>query len=175
MRTPVAMRPMNDTPATGGWEQSSLRKWMADELPGLLPAELVRHVKAVSKTTNNMNAVCKDAPFSLTQTDDAYWLPSMSELCGAQGPETFSKEYAYLSSLYSNEGAQYQLFGELSISGLTTNEKIVRYKDGRPICWWERTPSADGSIGEDSTVFNRVKADGDAPDEPTYVIPGFCL
>ena len=65
---------------------------MADELPGLLPAELARHVRAVSKTTNNMGAVSKDAPFSLTQTDDAYWLPSMSELCGAQGPETFSKD-----------------------------------------------------------------------------------
>lgn len=37
------------------------------------------------------------------------WLPSMSELCGYQAPETFTEGCEYLSDLYSGEGEQYQL------------------------------------------------------------------
>lgn len=108
----------------------------------------------------------------------------MSELCGYQGPETFAEGFEYLSHLYSDEGAQYQLFRELGVSGLTENDALVREIDGKSIFWWERTPSADGSVDEPSTLFNRVMQNGDAfcgatpgeaPDEPTYVIPGFCL
>ena len=77
----------------------------------------------------------------------------MSELCGYQGPKTFSKEYTYLSALYSGEGNQYQLFYELGISGLTANERLVRKVDGQPVYWWERTPSADSSE-------ERTKGDG---------------
>ena len=182
MRTPVAQRTMNDEAQDGGWEQSSLRAWMADELPGLLPGELVSRVIAVDKLTNNVGAT-RDAS-AITTTSDAFWVPSMSELCGYQGPETFSEEFSYLSALYSGEGSQYQLFYELGISGLTANERLVRTVDGQPIYWWERTPSADGSEGAASTAFNRVMADGDAfdgatpgdaPAEETYVLPGFCL
>ena len=99
----------------------------------------------------------------------------MSELCGYQGPETFSKEYTYLSALYSGEGNQYRLFYEFGISGLTANERLARKVDDQPVYWWERTPSADGSEDTASTVFNRVMADGDAPAEDTYVFPGFCF
>ena len=42
------------------------------------------------------------------------------------------------------------------------NERIVREVDGQAIYWWERTPSADGSEGEASTLFNRVMTDSDA-------------
>lgn len=182
MRTPVARRAMNDDARLGGWEQSSLRSWMADELPELLPSELVSNVVAVDKLTNNAGAA-RDAS-AITATSDTFWVPSMSELCGYQGPETFSEEYAYLNALYSSEGNQYQLFYELGISGLTANERLVRRVDGQPVYWWERTPSADGSEGAASTAFNRIMADGDAFDgatpgdalaEDTYVFPGFCF
>ena len=182
MRTPVARRAMNDGARLGGWEQSSLRAWMADELPELLPDELVGNAVAVDKLTNNAGAT-RDAS-AITTTSDTLWVPSMSELCGYQGPETFSKEYTYLSALYSGEGNQYQLFYELGISGLTANERLVRKVDGQPVYWWERTPSADSSEGAASTAFNRVMADGDAfddatpgdaPAEDTYVFPGFCF
>ncbi len=182
MSTPVAQRTMNDEAQDGGWEQSSLRAWMADELPEMLPGELVERVIAVDKLTNNVGAM-RDAS-AITTTSDAFWVPSMSELCGYQGPETFSEEFSYLSALYSGEGSQYQLFYELGISGLTANERLVRTVGGQPIYWWERTPSADGSEGADSTAFNRVMADGDAfdgatpgnaPAEETYVFPGFCF
>lgn len=46
--TPVARRAMNDGARLGGWEQSSLRAWMADELPELLPSELVSNVVALT-------------------------------------------------------------------------------------------------------------------------------
>ena len=182
MRTPVARRAMNDDARLGGWEQSSLRSWMADELPELLPSELVSNVVAVDKLTNNAGAA-RDASV-ITATSDTFWVPSMSELCGYQGPETFSEEYAYLSALYSGEGNQYQLFYELGISGLTANERLVRRVDDQPVYWWERTPAADVSEGMASTAFNRVMADGDAFNgaipgdahaEDTYVFPGFCL
>lgn len=185
MRTPVGdPRPMNDGLRLGGWEQSSLREWMATEMLGLLPAELVSRVRPVVKDTNNVGAVDTGESTELSQTTDAFWLPSMTELCGYQGPETFGKGYEYLSDLYSYEGAQYQLFNELGISGLSANEAIVRRVAGERVYWWERTPSADASVGMPSTVFNRVMRDGDAfngatpgdaPAEPTYVIPGFCL
>ena len=132
---------MNDDARLGGWEQSSLRSWMADELPELLPSELVSNVVAVDKLTNNAGAA-RDAS-AITATSDTFWVPSMSELCGYQGPETFSEEYAYLNALYSSEGNQYQLFYELGISGLTANERLVRRVDGQPVYWWERTPPTD--------------------------------
>ena len=185
MRTPVGdARPMNDGPRSGGWEQSSLREWMANEMPALLPAELSARVREVVKVSNNVGAVDAGGEAELTRTADAFWLPSMSELCGYQGPETFAEGYEYLSHLYSDEGTQYQLFRELGVSGLTENVSLVRMSGGQSVFWWERTPSADGSVGEPSTLFNRVMRNGDAfcgavpgeaPDEPTYVIPGFCL
>lgn len=181
-RTPIAMRAVNDSAATGGWEQSSLREWLAGEGMATLPNDLHLQIRSVRKLTNNTGAT-KDAS-SITATDDKLWLPSMSELCGYQAPETFSEGYEYLSALYSGEGDQYQLYREQSVSGMTTNDAMIRTVDGKKICYWERTPSADCSEGADSTYFNRVGKDGDVfcwatpgndPDQKTYVLPGFCI
>lgn len=181
-RTPIAMRAVNDSAATGGWEQSSLREWLADEGMATLPDDLRHQIRSVRKLTNNTGGT-KDAG-SITTTDDKLWLPSMSELCGYQAPETFAEGYEYLSALYSGEGDQYQLYHEQGISGLTTNDAMIRTVDGKKICYWERTPSADCSEEADSTYFNRVGKDGDVfswatpgnkPDQMTYVLPGFCI
>lgn len=108
----------------------------------------------------------------------------MSKLCGYQAPETFAEGCEYLSTLYSGEGEQYQLYREQSVSGLTTNDAMIRTVAGQKICYWERTPSSDCSEGADSTYFNRVGKDGDVfnwatpgnkPDQMTYVLPGFCI
>lgn len=181
-RTPIAMRAVNDSAATGGWEQSSLREWLADKGMATLPDDLRNQIRSVRKLTNNTGGT-KDAS-SITATDDMLWLPSMSELCGYQAPETFTEGSEYLSALYSGEGDQYQLYREQSVSGLTTNDAMIRTVAGKKICYWERTPSADCSEGADSTYFNRVGKDGDvfcwatpgnAPDQKTYVLPGFCI
>lgn len=181
-RTPIAMRPVNDSAATGGWEQSSLREWLAGEGMATLPNDLHLQIRSVRKLTNNTGAT-KDAS-SITATDDKLWLPSMSELCGYQAPETFAEGCKYLSALYSGEGEQYQLYREQGVSGLTTNDVMIRTVAGKKINYWERTPSADCSEGADSTYFNRVGKDGDVfswatpgndPDQMTYVLPGFCI
>lgn len=181
-RTPIAVRAVNDSAATGGWEQSSLREWLAGEGMATLPYPLHYQIRSVRKLTNNTGAT-KDAA-SITATDDKLWLPSMSELCGYQAPETFSEGFEYLSALYSGEGDQYQLYREQGVSGLTANDAMIRTVDGKKICYWERTPSADCSEGADSTLFNRVGKDGDVfswatpgndPDQKTYVLPGFCI
>lgn len=181
-RTPIAVRPVNDSAATGGWEQSSLREWLAGEGMATLPYPLHLQIRSVRKLTNNTGAT-KDAS-SITATDDKLWLPSMSELCGYQAPETFSEGFEYLSALYGGEGGQYQLYREQGVSGLTANDTMIRTVDGKKICYWERTPSADCSEGADSTLFNRVGKDGDVfcwatpgndPDQKTYVLPGFCI
>lgn len=181
-RTPIAVRPVNDSAATGGWEQSSLREWLAGEGMATLPYPLHLQIRSVRKLTNNTGAT-KDAS-SITATDDKLWLPSMSELCGYQAPETFSEGFEYLSALYSGEGDQYQLYREQGVSGLTANDAMIRTVDGKKTCYWERTPSADCSEGADSTLFNRVGKDGDVfcwatpgndPDQKTYVLPGFCI
>ena len=181
-RTPIAMRAVNDSAATGGWEQSSLREWLAGEGMATLPYPLHQQIRSVRKLTNNTGATKEAA--SITVTDDKLWLPSMSELCGYQAPETFAEGFEYLSALYSGEGDQYQLYREQGVSGLTANNTMIRTVDGKKICYWERTPSADCSEGADSTLFNRVGKDGDVfswatpgndPDQKTYVLPGFCI
>ena len=181
-RTPIAVRPVNDSAATGGWEQSSLREWLAGEGMATLPYPLHHQIRSVRKLTNNTGATKEAA--SITVTDDKLWLPSMSELCGYQAPETFAEGFEYLSALYSGEGDQYQLYREQGVSGLTANNTMIRTVDGKKICYWERTPSADCSEGADSTLFNRVGKDGDVfcwatpgndPDQKTYVLPGFCI
>ena len=181
-RTPIAVRPVNDSAATGGWEQSSLREWLAGEGMATLPNPLHHQIRSVRKLTNNTGATKEAA--SITVTDDKLWLPSMSELCGYQAPETFAEGFEYLSALYSGEGDQYQLYREQGVSGLTANNTMIRTVDGKKICYWERTPSADCSEGADSTLFNRVGKDGDVfcwatpgndPDQKTYVLPGFCI
>lgn len=181
-RTPIAVRPVNDSAATGGWEQSSLREWLAGEGMATLPNPLHHQIRSVRKLTNNTGATKEAA--SITVTDDKLWLPSMSELCGYQAPETFAEGFEYLSALYSGEGNQYQLYREQGVSGLTANDTMIRTVDGKKICYWERTPSADCSEGADSTLFNRVGKDGDVfcwatpgndPDQKTYVLPGFCI
>lgn len=181
-RTPIAVRPVNDSAATGGWEQSSLREWLAGEGMATLPNPLHHQIRSVRKLTNNTGATKEAA--SITVTDDKLWLPSMSELCGYQAPETFAEGFEYLSALYSGEGDQYQLYREQGVSGLTANDTMIRTVDGKKICYWERTPSADCSDGADSTYFNRVGKDGDVfswatpgndPDQKTYVLPGFCI
>lgn len=181
-RTPIAVRPVNDSAATGGWEQSSLREWLAGEGMTTLPNPLHHQIRSVKKLTNNTGATKEAA--SITVTDDKLWLPSMSELCGYQAPETFAEGFEYLSALYSGEGDQYQLYREQGVSGLTANDTMIRTVDGKKICYWERTPSADCSEGADSTLFNRVGKDGDVfcwatpgndPDQKTYVLPGFCI
>ena len=181
-RTPIAVRPVNDSAATGGWEQSSLREWLAGEGMATLPYPLHQQIRSVRKLTNNTGSTKEAA--SITVTDDKLWLPSMSELCGYQAPETFAEGFEYLSALYSGEGDQYQLYREQGVSGLTANNTMIRTVDGKKICYWERTPSADCSEGADSTLFNRVGKDGDVfcwatpgndPDQKTYVLPGFCI
>ena len=181
-RTPIAVRPVNDSAATGGWEQSSLRAWLAGEGMATLPNPLHHQIRSVKKLTNNTGATKEAA--SITVTDDKLWQPSMSELCGYQAPETFAEGFEYLSALYSGEGDQYQLYREQGVSGLTANNTMIRTVDGKKICYWERTPSADCSEGADSTLFNRVGKDGDVfcwatpgndPDQKTYVLPGFCI
>ena len=138
-RTPIAMRAVNDSAATGGWEQSSLREWLADKGMATLPDDLRNQIRPVRKLTNNTGAT-KDVS-SITATDDMLWLPSMSELCGYQAPETFTEGCEYLSDLYNGEGEQYQLYREQSVSGLTTNDAMIRTVAGQKICYWERTPA----------------------------------
>lgn len=180
--TPLAARPMNDATALGGWEQSTLRAWMNSELIEQFPEEVATRVTTVQKPTNNTGATT--SADAITMTDDRLWIPSMSELCGVQGPETFSEDYRYLSALYSNEGSQYLLFDQLGVSGLSANESLVLNRDGNRVFWWERTPSPDISQGKTTTAFNRVGREGDAfshatsgssPRQKTYVVVGFCL
>lgn len=128
-RTPIAMRAVNDHAATGGWEQSSLREWLADKGMATLPDDLRNQIRSVRKLTNNTGGT-KDVS-SITATDDILWLPSMSDLCGCQAPETFAEGSEYLSALYSGEGDQYQLYREQSVSGLTTNEAMIRTVSGK--------------------------------------------
>ena len=148
----------------------------------MLPKELRDAIKPVLKLSNNVGVTRNVS--ALSELAAKLWLPSMTELCGEQPPNTFSKEYQWLSPLYNKEGKEYQLYRELKVSPCTNNKRMVRTWSGKKACWWERTVSPDTSEGEGRLCINRVGADGNVyshatparkPAEKTCVIPGFCI
>ena len=178
----IAERAATDTPTSHGWRACDLRTWLDRKGLDLLPEDLRICVVPVDKLSNNVGAATDVS--CLTALSASLWLPSMTELAGEQPPKTFSKEFRWLSPIYSSEGTEYQLFRELEITPYSSNNKLVRQWKGKDTCWWERTVSPDKSAEEDTLCLNRVGANGDVymfstaahdPDKRTCVIPGFCI
>ena len=178
----IDCRNANSQSTSFGWRACDLRSWLDNEGLDLMPGELKTCIKPVDKVSNNVGAAA-DAS-CLSEISSSLWLPSMTELAGKQPPKTFSKEFRWLSPIYSNEGAEYQLFRELETTPYSANSELVRTWKGKDTCWWERTVSPDKTDEEGTLYLNRVGTNGDVymfstpahdPDKKTCVVPGFCI
>lgn len=191
MCSPISTRPMNDSATNeGGWASSGLRSWLAADGLALLPEELSSQIVSVRKSTNN-TGVTSDAS-SVTQTDDALWLFSASEVCGAltwfaneygDAPNAWTGyvDYTVYDALLSSEGSQYELFSAAGVTGESDPSGVLEQSlRGTGVAWWYRTSYPYSFTGTDASFFYQVMASGfpssvgDASSVAGVVV-GFCL
>ena len=191
MISPIARQPQNTTATCdGGWESSYLRRWLSDEAPSLLPAELLKEAKSVRKTTNNVGPL--DDAASLTQTDDVLWAFSLSEVCGTvtlfgdeYGDEPWWRtgylDYTLYDSVLSGEGEQYEYFAERGVTCSSDPDgSLALSYGGTETPWWYRSAYPASGLDDSSSYFYQVMAGGfpstlGNPDEPAGVTVGVCL
>lgn len=129
----VTEQPMGMNGQTGvGWQDTSLRAWMNEDLLAMLPEDLSGAIVAVNKYTN------PTAGLGMTEqvvTSDKLWLPSYSELVGEIGAG--NRRYG----AYSSEGEQYQLFADLGVNWAEGGEKVAL----SGVYWWMRSPEVTNS------------------------------
>ena len=129
----VTEQPMGMNGQTGvGWQDTSLRAWMNEDLLAMLPEDLSGAIVAVNKYTN------PTAGLGMTEqvvTSDKLWLPSYSELVGEIGAG--NRRYG----VYSSEGDQYQLFADLGVNWAEGGEKVAL----SGVYWWMRSPEVTNS------------------------------
>ena len=82
LNTPKQMNPgyqsgVEGTGAIGGWEKSEMRQYLNDTIKPLIPANILSHIIAVTKTQPAYDT--SDALFTQTTTDDV-WIPSEDEI-----------------------------------------------------------------------------------------------
>lgn len=148
---------MNATNSSaGGWEKSELRQKMnSGEIWNLMPSDLQSKVKAVTKLTNNVVGIDKNA--AVTATSDKLFLLSYSEIV----PTSYwASSYPWTSS----EGTQYEAFKGKVTNNYSGNESL---KVGNH--WWERSvrPNFSGS-------FLFVSSGGD-PASYYYATASYCV
>ncbi|MGN0071530.1 MAG: DUF6273 domain-containing protein [Atopobiaceae bacterium] len=181
---PIAARAMADASMPeGGWEQCSMRSWLADDFMASMPDELASIIVPAVKLTNNAGST--RTADSVTTTTDSIWLFSMAELGGTRKAETFASGYGYLADIVNAEGTQYEYWKDQSVSiTARLNEATQRKWQGKDCYWWTRSPSPDCSEDGGETWFNRVGPNGDVFDFATVatgdeytscVLPGFCI
>ena len=195
MTSPIALREMSsDTANEGGWEASELRAWLAADGLDLLPDDLAAVVVPVLKETSNqaVRYGSSDISGAVTQTADALWVPSMSEVCGAVtimtdeygSSRTANTEYvafAPYDELLSSEGEQYAYFASLGISGASQAwPALVTSYSGQSCAWWLRTSYPFTYSSSTERFCYQVMASGlpsglVAADDVAGVVVGFCL
>lgn len=191
MASPIAVLPINASgTSAGGWEASELRAWLAGEGSDLLPNELADALVPVTKLTNNVGVTADAA--SVTQTADALWLFSASEVCGPL--DWFVREYGAEPSAYtgyvdfgaydallSAEGEQYEYFRDAGVSAASDPRGVLELTYGDAgVAWWYRTAYPYSFTGQDASYFYQVMASGypgttGLASEPAGVAVGLCL
>ena len=155
---------MNATNSSaGGWEKSELRQKMnSGEIWSLMPSDLQSKVKAVTKLTNNVVGIDKNA--AVTATSDKLFLLSYSEIV----PTSYwASSYPWTSS----EGAQYEAFKGRVTENHSDNSAIAIGDN-----WFERSKSPD-KPGR----FLFVRTSGDPASDfyyasmPLCVCPAWCF
>lgn len=167
----IGLASMNDVDSNaGGWEDSRMRAWLADEGLALLPEELRSAIVPVDKLTNNAGKTKE--PSSVTVTSDSLWLFSPVELRG-EADWYVAESY---SAVTNAEGREYQLFRDMpsTPNGYNASVLIKTYQGDRTF-WWERSPCSRydsqfrfvADVGYPYGGFAAANKEG--------VVPGFCL
>jgi len=179
---PVAHAMNANASNDGGWEKSDMRSWLNGEFASLLPSDLTQVVKAADKKTNS---IASTTPGSVSKTTDKLWLLSLAEVGGSISANSLPAGSVFPADTYSAEGAQYQVFADMGVSGSTDNSELVRTfagKGGNGIVaygeacpWWLRSLGMTWTAG-----FAAVDAQGNPmnawiTDHEIGVVPGFCL
>lgn len=168
----IAEKTMNPTDTnSGGWENSEMRSWLQADGLDILPDDLKNNLVEVEKPTNNTGQTSSIA--SVTLTSDKLWLFSATELCGAIS--RFGGGYIACNDVLNSEGTQYKLYRDVGINALTDNGVLVKWFEGGPGAWWNRSPFPGMS-----SSFMYVKGGGYPIDYlPArglmLVVPGFCI
>lgn len=152
---------------SGGWKDSDLRKTLNKQFIKKLPKDLKNSIVKVKKLTNN-SGVTTDVS-SVTETEDALWLPSAMEILGKTEIED---EANGLIRWQPDQVPVYEAEGKLYLYHVL-NRPLYRSDNDTPAAW---TRSCDASQSGAFIVYNsfhlysRVDAD-----EAHAVFPGFCL
>lgn len=191
MISPIALEPMNaEATSAGGWEASGLRAWLADEGVALLPSELAEAAVPVRKLTNNVGVT--DDASSVTETTDALWLFSASEVCGeltwfvdeyGEVPNAYTGyvDFAAYDELLSQEGEQYEYFATEGVTPSSDPSGALEQDlGGAPTAWWYRTAYPYTFTGDDESYFYQVMSSGypssvGLASEGAGVVVGLCL
>lgn len=191
MTSPIAVQPMNSTATNeGGWEASELRAWLASDGAELLPDELAANALSVVKYTNNDGDTADVS--SVTQTEDTFWLFSLSEVCGEidlfaeeYGDEvrarTYYIDYTTFDAVLSAEGAQYPYFAQEGVTCLSDPNGVLALDySGSPSSWWYRSAYPSSFNIDDNFSFYQVMEGGypsslGSAEQDSGVVVGFCL
>lgn len=153
----------------GGWQSSDMRVWLSSNLWGSLPDEVTSAIISAYKLTNNSGETRSVS--SVTETEDALWLPSIVELCGPVNWEYQSNpsNSGLYNSIFNAEGSQYLAFSQQSIDSFADNNALSLGGE-----WWMRSTSPASGKGR------FVSSDGDpsfydTADKEKGVVVGFCL
>ena len=175
LTSPLALRRISPDEANkGGWEASELRSWLAGEGVDLLPDDLASVLVAVSKSTSNqaVRYGSRDVSAAVTQTADALWVPSLSEVCGdvtlmtdeygtELGADTEFVDFAPYDRLLSSEGSQYEFFRAQGVSGASeASPALVASLSGEATPWWLRTSYPFTYTGSEERYCYQVMPSG---------------
>lgn len=152
---------------SGGWKDSDLRKTLNKQFIKKLPKDLKNSIVKVKKLTNN-SGVTTDVS-SVTETEDALWLPSAMEIFGTTDIEDEAngliKRQPDQVPVYEAEGKSYTLY--------QLTKLLYRYDNDYPTAW---TRSCDASQSGAFIAYNGFDlCSGVDADEAYAVFPGFCL
>lgn len=159
---------MNEDGAnSGGWKDSDLRKTLNKQFIKKLPKDLKNSIVKVKKLTNN-SGVTTDVS-SVTETEDALWLPSAMEIFGTTEIED---EADGLIRWQPDQVPVYEAEGKLYLYHYL-NRPLNRSDNNAPTAW---TRSCDASQSGAFIVNNGFHLySGVDADEAHAVFPGFCL
>ncbi len=152
---------------SGGWKDSDLRKTLNKQFIKKLPKDLKNSIVKVKKLTNN-SGVTTDVS-SVTETEDALWLPSAMEIFGTTEIED---EANGLIRWQPDQVPVYEAEGKLYLWH-RLNGLLHRSDNDAPTAW---TRSCDASQSGAFIVYNGFHLySGVDTDEAHAVFPGFCL
>lgn len=182
------IRPINDTQTVeGGWQASTLRAWLANEVPPMLDDDLAQALVEVNKLTNNVGRT--DSLESVTPTPDKLWLFSVHEVCGdvTWDIDEFRQMRGYqdIDGLLNAEGSQYEVFAQAGVDGKGNNSEFLSLAQSSGTSpWWYRSPYPFDWQGYANTgtegYFYRVMESGypeslGEPVDPSSIVVGFCV